>query len=135
MLRLGRGFLLSSGLGCCPTRTVKAGAAAGIPDDLSVDISVVNHRCIHSGHGPVVTERIPVPSAAIVAVSSVAPAVIDSAVESDGRPPVALVKEVIAAVVTPVSRSPHKSDARRKDPGARDPVITGIVGPVAGSPN
>ena len=95
----------------------------------------MNHSCVHPGYGPVIAERIADPSSAVVAVPPVAVAVIDSAVESDGRSPVAVVEEVIAAVVGPVSWRPQESDARRKDPGARDPVITGIVGPVARRPN
>src|SRR5207244_5712862 len=69
------------------------------------------------------------------ALAAVAIAVIDPAVEPDSRAPVAVVEEVIAAVVAPVSGGPQESDARRSDPDARDPVIIGIVGPVARGPN
>ena len=135
MLRLGCRFFLRGGLGCCAARAVKAGAAAGALDDLFVDVGVVNHICVHPGHGPVIAERIADPSSAVVALPPVAVAVIDPAVEPDGRAPVAFVEEVIAPVVAPVSGGPQESDARRKNPGARDPVIIGIVGPVARSPN
>src|SRR6476620_7789465 len=135
MLRVRCRLFLGGGPGCCAAGAVKAGAGDGFVDDLSVDVGVVNHTCVHPGHGPVITERIADPSSAVVAVSPVTVAVIDSAVESDGRTPVAVVKKVIAAVVGPVSWGPQESDARRKDPGAGYPVITGIVGPVARSPN
>src|SRR5439155_1534267 len=94
-----------------------------------------NHTFVHPGHGRVIAERIADPFAAVVALSPVAITVIDPAIEPDSRAPVAVVEEVIAPVVAPVSGSPQESDARRKDPGARDPVIIGIVGPVARGPN
>src|SRR6266513_1289784 len=115
----GRGFFLRGGFGCCAARAVKAGAAAGALDDLFIDVGVVNHTCVHPGHGPVIAEPITNPSSAVVALSPVAVAVIDPAVEPNGRAPVALVEEVIAAVVAPVSGSPQESDARRRDPDAR----------------
>ena len=106
MLRLRCHFFLGGGLGCCAAGSVKAGAAAGIPDDLFVDVCVVNHTCVYPGHGPVIAERIADPSSAVVALSPVTVAVIDSAIEPDGRTPVALVEEIIAAIVAPVSGGP-----------------------------
>src|SRR5437899_79303 len=135
VFRLRCGLFLRGGLGRCAARAVKAGAAAGFVDDLFVDVGVANHTCVHPGHGRVIAERIANPFAAVVALSSVAVAVIDPAVEPDSRAPVAVVEEVIAAVVAPVSGGPQESDAWRRDPDAGDPVIIGIVAPVARGPN
>ena len=121
VLRLRCRLFLGGGPGCCAARAVKAGAADGFVDDLSVDVGVVNHTCVHPGHGPVITERYCRPIVRRSSRVPVAVAVIDSAVEPDGRAPVAVVKEVIAAVVGPVSWGPQESDARRKDPDARVP--------------
>src|SRR5947208_16869857 len=135
VLGLRCGLFLRGGLGCCAARAVKAGAAAGVVDNLFVDVGVANHTCVHPGHGRVIAERIADPFAAVVPLSSVAVAVIDPAVEPDGWAPVAVVEKVIAAVVAPVSGGPQESDARRSDPDARDPIIIGIVGTVARGPN
>src|SRR5207244_12755481 len=54
---------------------------------------------------------------------SVAVPVIDPAVESDRRAPVAVIKEITAAVVRPVTRGPVKADTRRQGPIARHPII------------
>src|SRR6266446_263068 len=135
MLRLRCGLFLGSWLGRCAARAVKAGAAAGVLDDLFIEVGVANHTFVHPGHGRVITERSADPSTAVVALSPIAISVIDPAVEPDGRAPVALVEEIIAAAVTPVSGGPEESDARRSDPDAGDPVIIGIVGPIARGPN
>src|SRR5437773_368051 len=97
-----------AGFAFCAARAVKAGAAAGVGDDLFVDVGVTNHTCVHPGHGRVIAECIADPSAAIVALSPVAVAVINPAVEPDGRAPVAFVEEVIATVVAPVSGGPQE---------------------------
>src|SRR4029079_9227880 len=135
VLRPRCGLFFGGGVGCSAARAVKAGAAAVVVDDLFVEVGVVNHTSVHAGHGRVITKRIAGPSAAVVALSPVAVAVIDPAVEPDRRTPVTFVEEIIAAVVAPVSWGPKESDSRRRDPDARDPVITGIVGPVARGPN
>ena len=129
-------MFLRGGLGCRAARAVKTGAAAGVVDDRVVDVGVVNHAGVHPCHGRIITERLAGPFAAVVALSPVAEAVIDPAVEPDGRAPVAIVEEVIAVVIAPVSGGPKKSDARRSDPDARHPVIIGIgVAPVARGPD
>src|SRR5439155_13492704 len=137
VLCLRRGFLLYRGLGLRAARAVKAGPAARILiHDLFVDVGIVNHRGVHPAHGCVIAERIAHPFAAIVAIPPVAVAVIDPTVEPDRRSPVALVKNVAAATVAPIARSPEQSDARRSDPDAGDPVVTEISpGPVARNPN
>src|SRR5206468_520613 len=57
-------------------------------------------------------------------------------VKPDRRAPVAVVKVITAATVAPIAGRPEESDTRRKNPGARDPIITEIgVGPVARGPN
>ena len=128
-------MFLGGRLGCSAARSIKAGAAAGVLDDLFVEVGVANHTFVHPGHGRVITERIAGPLAAVVALSPVAVAIIDPAVESDGRAPIAVVEEIIAAVVASVSGGPEESDTRGSDPNAGDPVIIGIVGPVARGPN
>src|SRR5580765_8509249 len=74
-------FLFRSRLRFYPVRAVKAGAG-GV------------HLFVHVRHGGVVTERVSFPSAAPVAVSGIAIAVVNAAVKTDSRTPVALIKPI-----------------------------------------
>src|SRR5881394_1765857 len=137
MLRLSRGLFLRGGLGFHAARAVKAGpAGGGVLHDLFVDVGILNHGLVHPGHGRVIAEGIAHPFTAIVAAPSVAEAVIDSTIEADRRAPVAVVEDVKAVAVAPVTGRPQQPDTRRSDPDARDPVITEwTIGPVARGPN
>jgi hypothetical protein len=106
-----------------------------VHDHRAVDIDVRDTRFIYAHDGSVVEESSAAPLAAIEAFSTVAVAIVNAAVETDFRPPVAFVESVSAVVPSPVAGSPQEADGS-DHPGARHPVVAGIVapGPVAGSP-
>ncbi len=128
--------LLRSGLG--------ANARAAIVAD-AVDRDVVDHRLVvHIGNmdvgdvvdRPVVIELVSLPAAALVAVTGIAIAVVDAAVEPDVRSPVAAMEAIPARGEHPVAGGPEEADAGRRDPGAGHPVIAPAApGPVAGGPD
>src|SRR4030095_14881686 len=96
----------------------------------------MNDIGVHARHSGVVAEAVSFPTAAPVAVSRVAIAVVDPSVKSDSRPPVALIKGVNAVVPAPPGRGPKQTHCRGSDPNAWDPVITTATpAPVPGSPN
>ena len=79
-----------------------------------------------------------VPTSAFVAFSKITEAIIDPAVETYLRTPVAVIEKKTFAAPTPIPWSPQETDFRRHHPCARHPVIiveVVAVGPVAGCPN
>src|SRR5581483_2300690 len=91
---------------------------------------------IDTGHRLVVVKCSADPAAAHVSGADIAEAVVDSAIESDVRAPVARMEAIDAPDEAPVARGPEQPHLRRCDPGTRDPVIaTGCVGPVARGPD
>src|ERR1700730_6659522 len=94
------GFLLSSRLGFHSIGTVEAGMAAIhlLVYHVSINVGVVNEGLVHVRHSGVVTKRVSFPSAAPIAVSPIAMAVVNSAVKTDHRPPIDSVKDVSAIV-------------------------------------
>src|SRR5208283_174173 len=64
------------------------------------------------------------PVAAVVAVPYVSIAVVHAAIEADVQPPVAVVEAVEPAVEAPVARSPQRALIRRRNPVARNPVVS-----------
>jgi hypothetical protein len=115
--------------------TVEADVVGG-PVDHRLRVDVVNVCDINIVHRPVVVEGSIIPIATLVAVSTVAEAVVDAAVETDLRPPVAIVEHVCAVVPAPVAGRPKQTRFRRFRPRAWHPVITFVaVGPVAWRPD
>src|SRR5215471_691686 len=99
-------------------------------------IDVVYIDDVHVGHCAVVKELSATPVAAMESHAGIAEAVVDAAIESDMRSPVALVPHVITVIPAPITGSPEDADNRRLHPGSRDPVIAiGTVRPVAGRPD
>src|SRR5580658_5594136 len=78
---------------------------------------------IHVIHRSVVAELVVSPVSTLVAITTVAIAVVNAAVESDSRAPVAGVPGVRVAAPTPVTRRPQHANHGRLDPCARHPVI------------
>src|SRR5207249_7039954 len=101
----------------------------------AIDVRVVNDVGIHMCHSGVVTERVSFPAAAPITVSEVAVTVVNAAIKTDSRSPVALIKEIRAVVPAPPRRCPKQTNRRRGHPDAGDPIVIRIVGPVTGSPN
>src|SRR4051812_15442922 len=84
----------------------------------------------------VVIEIPAVPIAAFIAFTEITEAVIDAAVESNVRAPIAGVPKICAAVPAPVTRGPEQARLGCDHPSAGHPVVSiGSVSPVAGSPN
>ena len=69
-------------------------------------VNVVNLRDIHIVDVPVVKEVIVVPVAAFIAVAKVTEAVVDAAIETNHRTPVAFMKKEAITTPTPVARRP-----------------------------
>jgi hypothetical protein len=66
----------------------------------------------------------------------VAETIVDSAIEPDARPPIAVMEKVSAGFPTPVGGRPKESDFWRQNPGARDPVVVGTIpSPIPGGPD
>jgi len=57
-------------------------------------------------HGSIVEESTVVPISALIAYPNVAKAIVNAAIESDVRPPIAFVKDKDAITPTPVTRRP-----------------------------
>src|SRR5271169_209702 len=105
--------------------------------DYSRVVNVVNHLDVHVEHGTVVEKVSAVPTPAFKSQTKIAKAVIDPAVETDVRTPVAVIENKPVAAPTPIPRRPQKTNFRRHHPGSRHPVIivdVVVVGPVAGCP-
>ena len=101
-------------------------------------INVVNVGNVHVVDGSIVEKASPVPTSALVAFAEVAESVIDAAIESDVRAPVAFMENECGAAPTPPARCPQETDFRRHHPGPRYPIVIciGIVpGPVPRRPD
>jgi hypothetical protein len=105
-----------------------------VDDGFVVDVGDVHATEIV--HGRVVAKDAVSPVAALVAGAHIAETVIDAAVESDMRPPIASMENVHAVIPAPIARGPEQPDGRRLHPGSRHPVIAvGTISPKAGRPN
>ena len=95
----------------------------------------MNVSDIHVVHRTVVLELSVVPTAAFIALTSIAVAIVDPAVETYMRTPVAFIESVSAMVPAPIAWGPEETGLRSHDPRARHPVIIAVaVSPVAGCP-
>ena len=72
-------------------------------------VNVPNVHNVHVDNRAIVEEPVAVPAPADEAETEIAKAIIDSAIETDMWPPIALMKDIDAAIPTPVRRSPQKS--------------------------
>ena len=87
------------------------------------------------GDSAVVVERSSAPLPADKAHTRIAEAVVNSAIEANVRSPVSRVPGIEPSAPSPISGSPQHAD-RRHDPGARHPVVAGVIvpSPIAGCP-
>jgi hypothetical protein len=100
-------------------------------------VYVVNVCDIHVVHRTVVVELSVLPAAALITLTKVSVSIADSAIETDLRPPVALIEDVAIAAPTPVGWSPEQAGFRRHHPRAWHPVVIVVivgVSPVAWGP-
>lgn len=91
--------------------------------DHFVVVDVADNRRIHVVDGPVVSEVIAVPIAALVAEANIAEAVVDAAVVADVATPISTVKSVPPAIITPIGRCPQGPLVRCIDPRAGHPIV------------
>ena len=99
-------------------------------------IGVVNDCFVHMICVCVVVKAIMIPAPAFIAVTPIAKSIVDTAIKSNVRPPIAFVPEVGAATPAPISGSPKETDFGCQDPGAGHPVIIiSVPSPVAGCPD
>src|ERR1039458_5246753 len=100
-------------------------------------VDIVNIRDIHVVDGTVI-EKVPVvPTAASITLAKVNEAVVDHAIEPDGRPPVAVIEEITAVAPAPIARSPEETFFRRHHPRSGHPVVIRnvvVIGPIARRP-
>ena len=88
--------------------TIEADAAVNADVDPLV-VDVMEAAAIEVVDGAVVKEVSAIPTAATVASAPITEAVIDAAVEADGRAPVALIEEIAAVAPTPIAGGPEDS--------------------------
>src|SRR5215470_7535511 len=111
-------------------------ASMDIIDDDGLTVGVVNHCHVHVRYRAVIEELsvFPVPSSK--AYTAIAEAVVNPAVETDMRTPIARVPDIDAACPPPITRGPEKAGLRGQNPRAGNPIVAIVaVSPVAGSPD
>src|SRR5665213_3106110 len=115
----------------------RASTGAAIEAGVGTVVEAAAEAAAKVAVGAVVPEAAAVPVSAVETCAEVAEAVVDAAVVADFRAPVTGVPEVVGTAVAPPSGRPESVGVRRKDPGAVDPVVAGvlIVGPIAGRPD
>src|SRR5690348_9991623 len=101
-------------------------------DGLVVDIRNVGHVV----HGSVVEKGSAIPISALIAEAAVAVTVVNAAVESNHRTPVALMKHKDAIRPAPIARRPEETGFGHEYPRTGHPEVTIVsVSPVSGRPN
>jgi len=116
---------------------IEAGAIDGsvVVDDRGV-VSVMNNGGVHVSDRGVVVIDASAPFATDEADTAVAEAVVDAAVETDVRSPIAGVKEVRSATPAPIAGGPEIAGRGSENPSAGNPEVAVIaVCPIAGSPD
>jgi hypothetical protein len=93
---------------------------------LVVDVRYVGD--VNVGDATVVKVPVALPIPAEKSGAGVTKAIVDAAVETDVRTPIAAIPNVETVIPAPVARSPKHSDGS-KHPSARNPVVTIVVIP------
>src|ERR1039458_3994324 len=94
-----------------------------VPDPFVVNI--VKIAATQVVDGAVIEEVSVVPTASFVPSAPVAVAVVDPAVEADGRPPIAIIEKIAAVAPAPITRRPKIALFRRHYPGSGYPIVVG----------
>ena len=96
----------------------------------------MNNGNIYVGHRAVIVQRAIIPIRAVIAMARISETVVDAAIESNVRPPVARVPLIDVIVISPPRRRPERAHIRGHNPRAGNPVIVGIgISPIAWRPN
>jgi hypothetical protein len=75
----------------------------------------------------VIKQSTMVPAAALISVTRIAVAIVDTAIEADGLRPIAGVKNKSAVDTIPIRGSPEQPCARRLHPCSRYPIVVADV--------
>src|SRR5580693_1001393 len=122
--------------GSAAVSAVEAYSVRATARDHPLVVHIANHASVHIIHRAVVVERSVIPIPARVSHARVAEAVVDAAIESDMRTPIAFMPQVNAVAPTPISRSPKCASERRQNPRAGHPIIAGVaIGPITRLPD
>jgi hypothetical protein len=97
-------------------------------DHRPVHVNISDMHGIHMHHRGVIEKSAMAPFSTDKAHASISEAVVNAAVKSDMRSPIATVPRVEAVVPAPVAGSPQHPDGSDY-PGARHPVVAIIVAP------
>lgn len=89
----------------------------------AVVINVVNVSHVHIVYRAVVVERTPVPISALIPMTDVTEAVVDTSVEANVRTPISMVPTIAAATIPPVRRRPQPTHVGSHYPRAGHPII------------
>jgi hypothetical protein len=101
----------------------------------SLVVNIVNVGDIHVIHGAVVIEASVSPISALIADTPVAEAVVDAAVKTDIRAPVAIVPGVSVTTPTPIAGRPEQANLGSHYPRTGHPEVTFLsIRPVARRP-
>jgi hypothetical protein len=134
---VGPGLLLLRGTCRYSALTAVVGHVGMIVYDHGLVIDIRDVGDIHVSHRPVIEEFAAAPFAAREAFAEVSEAVINAAIESDVRAPIAGIPKIDAIVPSPVSGGPQIAHFGSQHPCAGHPVVAVIVapGPIARSPD
>src|SRR6516165_211418 len=135
MLLAFRGLHPSGGTRFDPAVASVVADAVHVVVDHGGVVNVVNIGDIYIVHRTVVIEVPVVPTSALISVTEISEPVVDSAIETDLRTPVADMPDKRGSAPSPPSRSPQKADRRCQHPSSWHPVITvGAPSPIARHP-
>src|SRR5208282_4940418 len=129
------GFFLSIGTSVdAAIATIETDAGdGGLIDPCVVD--VVNYIDVHVQDRAVIEKVSVVPAPAFETMAKVTESIVDPAVETYLRAPIAVIENIAAVSPTPIAWSPEKTDFGSKYPSSRHPEIAVItVSPVSGRP-
>src|SRR5580704_11756022 len=130
----GRFFLCSGTSVDASIATIEADAGDGGFVDARV-VDVVNHIHVYVQHSAVIEKVTVIPASTFKTMAKVTEAVVNPAIETYLRAPVAIIENVATVSPAPIAWSPEKTDFGSHYPGSRHPKITVItVSPISGGP-
>src|SRR5580658_1343471 len=100
-------------------------------------VNVMNISDIHVEHSAIVKKVPIVPTTAFESNSEIAETIIDSAIEANRRPPIAVIEDKAVTTPTPIPRRPEKTDLGSQHPSPRHPIVVIEIvtpSPVTGRP-
>ncbi len=116
--------------------TIETCAAIIVDDHCTVDIGIMNHGCIYPGNRSIVTKMAAIPLAPAIPYTTITKPIVNPAIKSNMRTPIAAMPAIGTTGPAPIARSPQKSYGRRRRPVTWHPVISIsiIPGPISRYP-